>query len=502
MVSARERGFFQRTVIGLALRAGASNPLGAAFVGIDNRRLGILRVRRRRACSAGCGGAVWSPISLAQVDIGIGLALKGFTAAALGGFADHLRPDRSAGSCSASPRASAPASSRRPIRTRSPSACCCSRCCCGRRGCSAAAPRTRPATSGRKRCCRRSRRGDHASRGAICVSSCWHRGRAGVAWDVAERHCGSPPPSSPGSPRIVVMGLVLLTGYGGQLSLGQGAFMMIGAYSSGYLTVNAGLAAARGDGGRHRARGARPRCCSAASIFRLRGYYLSMASLGPVDDRADFRARRSPASPAVRTACRHSAASRIGGFSFFADRQFYCAGAGDFAASCCFCAGLTRSRFGRALLAIRSNEMRGARLRRRCRRAQDARASPSAPACASVAGSLYVHYLEHRQSRRRSASTPPIAQLTALTPAVSCRCGAPMSAAAVVVAVAGLVIALDRRLDLGDAVRGRAAISDLRPAADRRRALAQANEHGFGALHAAKFRRAAPGRRASCRRLP
>ena len=39
---------------------------------------------------------------------------------------------------------------------------------------------------------------------------------------------------------IVVMGLVLLTGYCGQLSLGQGAFMMIGAYTSGYLTVKQG----------------------------------------------------------------------------------------------------------------------------------------------------------------------------------------------------------------------------------------------------------------------
>ena len=39
---------------------------------------------------------------------------------------------------------------------------------------------------------------------------------------------------------MVVMGLVLLTGYGGQLSLGQGSFMMIGAYSTGYLTVKAG----------------------------------------------------------------------------------------------------------------------------------------------------------------------------------------------------------------------------------------------------------------------
>ena len=78
---------------------------------------------------------------------------------------------------------------------------------------------------------------------------------------------------------IVVMGLVLLTGYGGQLSLGQGAFMMIGAYATGYLTVklNWPSYAAMLFG-----------VVLAASvafvlgrlIFVLRGLYLSMASFG------------------------------------------------------------------------------------------------------------------------------------------------------------------------------------------------------------------------------
>ena len=36
---------------------------------------------------------------------------------------------------------------------------------------------------------------------------------------------------------LVAMGLTLLMGFAGQVSLGQGAFFLIGAYTSGLLTV-------------------------------------------------------------------------------------------------------------------------------------------------------------------------------------------------------------------------------------------------------------------------
>jgi branched-chain amino acid transport system permease protein len=78
---------------------------------------------------------------------------------------------------------------------------------------------------------------------------------------------------------IVVVGLNLLMGYAGQISLGHAAFVGIGAYSSAILTVRAGLspwlaliaavlitaAVAAAVGGR---------------ILRLRGHYLAMATLG------------------------------------------------------------------------------------------------------------------------------------------------------------------------------------------------------------------------------
>src|SRR5262249_41073575 len=78
---------------------------------------------------------------------------------------------------------------------------------------------------------------------------------------------------------IVVMGLVLLTGYGGPLLLGQGAFMMIGAYATGYLTVKLNWP-------NYAAMLLGAVLASAVAyvlgqlIFVLRGLYMSMASFG------------------------------------------------------------------------------------------------------------------------------------------------------------------------------------------------------------------------------
>ena len=86
------------------------------------------------------------------------------------------------------------------------------------------------------------RRGDQ---GAPCAAWPARRG-----W-----RCSSPPPSSPAGSRssfrtfdvglydrmglyaLVALGLTLLMGFAGQVSLGQGAFFLIGAYTSGLLTV-------------------------------------------------------------------------------------------------------------------------------------------------------------------------------------------------------------------------------------------------------------------------
>ena len=78
---------------------------------------------------------------------------------------------------------------------------------------------------------------------------------------------------------LLVVGLNLLLGYAGQISLGHAAFFGLGAYTSGILTVTCGvdpwLALIAG------------LAVSGAAAFligipalKLRGYYLAMATLG------------------------------------------------------------------------------------------------------------------------------------------------------------------------------------------------------------------------------
>jgi branched-chain amino acid transport system ATP-binding protein/branched-chain amino acid transport system permease protein len=92
---------------------------------------------------------------------------------------------------------------------------------------------------------------------------------------------------------IVVLGLDLLLGYAGQLSLGHGVFVAIGAFTSALLTTRAGWSGWV----------AMPVGVAVASLIaaalavptlRLRGYYLAMATLGfPVFFDAVIRAGSS-----------------------------------------------------------------------------------------------------------------------------------------------------------------------------------------------------------------
>jgi branched-chain amino acid transport system permease protein len=103
----------------------------------------------------------------------------------------------------------------------------------------------------------------------------------------------------------------------------------------------------------------------------------------------------------------------IGSMNFFADRQFYYVGLVVSLAVLLLGMSLTRSRFGRALLAIRSSESAA----RSC--GVDAAALKTlsfafSAAVASAAGSLYVHYLGIANPGPFGLDAT-IAQLTALT---------------------------------------------------------------------------------------
>jgi branched-chain amino acid transport system permease protein len=79
------RLFFERTVLGKAMRAAATNQFAATLAGIDVKRM----VAASFALSAAVGavaGIIITPVALTAFDRGTMLGLKGFSAAILGGI--------------------------------------------------------------------------------------------------------------------------------------------------------------------------------------------------------------------------------------------------------------------------------------------------------------------------------------------------------------------------------------------------------------------------------
>ncbi len=77
--------FFDRTILGKALRACAVNPDASSLVGINVNYMILLSFALSAAIGA-IGGIVITPISLMEYDRGAMLAVKGFAACVLGGM--------------------------------------------------------------------------------------------------------------------------------------------------------------------------------------------------------------------------------------------------------------------------------------------------------------------------------------------------------------------------------------------------------------------------------
>jgi branched-chain amino acid transport system permease protein len=377
--------FFQRTVIGLALRAGASNPLGAAFIGIDHKRLGGYSFIMA-GLIGGLGGAVWAPIAFAQVDIGVALGLKGFTAAALGGFGTTFGPiaggivfglveSISSGFLSSAYQDAISYGLLLFVLIVRPQG-----------------------LLGSLRSDGMDKRGDEILSSGLMMTRVTRSDLTKFvltalvllllgkvltdAWLTSAIFAGIM--------AIVVMGLVLLTGYAGQLSLGQGVFMMIGAYSSGYLTLKAGWpvipALAFG-----MVLASLFALVVGRVIFRLQGYYLAMASLSLLMIGQTF-ARELSSVTGGPNGLPGIPPFEIFGLKFFTDDQFYYVVIVFSLLTLLGGLSIARSRVGRALLAIRSDELAA----RAC--GADALTLKIgslvfSAAAASLAGSLYVHYI-------------------------------------------------------------------------------------------------------------
>ena len=81
--------FLRHTLPGRAMRACSSNPEAAMLAGINIPSMRTLSFVISAALGA-LGGCVISPLSMTQYNMGVGLAIKGFAAAVLGGIGNPL----------------------------------------------------------------------------------------------------------------------------------------------------------------------------------------------------------------------------------------------------------------------------------------------------------------------------------------------------------------------------------------------------------------------------
>jgi branched-chain amino acid transport system permease protein len=150
---------------------------------------------------------------------------------------------------------------------------------------------------------------------------------------------------------IACLGLNILTGYCGQLNVGQSAFAMVGAFTAGILNaffgwpfwatvVPAGLSAAAVG------------VVFGAPSVRLKGLYLALTTLGAqvilgwiILYGFDFSAAGFEVAPA-----------RLGAIAFDTPREFYYVAIAFTIVLTFFARNLMRSRIGRAFIAIRDND--------------------------------------------------------------------------------------------------------------------------------------------------
>jgi branched-chain amino acid transport system permease protein len=188
---------------------------------------------------------------------------------------------------------------------------------------------------------------------------------------------------------MTLMGLDVLMGYGGQVSLGQAGFMAIGGYTSGYLSINyelsppisilAGI-------------GVSLFCALVLSVvtLRLRGLYLALATLafGLLVDSCAVGFLDITGGPSGLVGI---PSFSVAGFEFATPRAMYYVVLALDVVILAALTGAMRSGFGRALKAIRSDQMAAAALGIDIVRYKLA-AFMISVTLASLAGSMYAFF--------------------------------------------------------------------------------------------------------------
>lgn len=188
---------------------------------------------------------------------------------------------------------------------------------------------------------------------------------------------------------VIVLGLNLLIGFAGQISLGHAGFLGIGAYATAVLPTHFGwhplaaLLAGAAAAGLLAALVARP-------IFKLKGHYLAMATLGlgiilNIAFRNEAAWTGGPDGMAVP-------AMGLLGFELATDKQWYWVVAGLLAVSVWASLNLIDSPFGRALRALHGSEVASQVVGVNVVRYKVAIFVLSA-VFASIMGSVFAHYV-------------------------------------------------------------------------------------------------------------
>jgi branched-chain amino acid transport system permease protein len=188
---------------------------------------------------------------------------------------------------------------------------------------------------------------------------------------------------------IAVVGLCLAFGYTGLIQLGQAAFVGIGAYTSALLTMRLGfdvwlalpaaviLSAAAG-------------MLIGAPMLRLRGHYLALATVG-LNVTMEIVTKNWTDLTGGDDGLSGIPGIEIGSFSFSSDRSFYYLALGFLAMVALIGAAIRASHFGRAMIAVRDDELACGACGVRVFRTK-LLAFTLASAYGGLSGVLYAHY--------------------------------------------------------------------------------------------------------------
>ncbi len=372
----------QRTAIGRALRACAENPAAATLMGISVPGMTLFSFSLAAAIAA-IAGIVIAPVTSLEFDTGSVFSIYGFIAVAIGGIGSF--PGAIAGGLLlglASQLATAYISS---LFSSALSV-----------GLLLAVLIWRPSGLFKAGKARRQdvREEIHVHRGIIRLStqSQWLWGTVGlgvaILLPMTMREGGLLGSIViTGILFIALLGLNVLTGYAGQVSLGQAGFMAIGGYTAGYLSVQYNISPLFGT----LAGVVISLLCAvglALITMRLRGLYLALATLAfsLLIDSLTIGLDNITGGPSGLTGI---PSFTIGSFDFGTQIRMYYLVLGVIVVSLLMLAGAMRSKFGRALQAIRTDQTAAAALGINVPLHKLAAFSIAA-VFASVAGSLYA----------------------------------------------------------------------------------------------------------------